>query len=204
MLHDDGEIKVYQLDAATEGSSTLQAPVVITALIKKLTTSLDKEYQGKHITYQSRLDPTLTLSADEGNMNELFGNLLENAYKYCGIRVSTEIITDEESIRFYIDNDGKEIPKSAQKDILKCGKRMGTQTEGQGLGLAIACDIVDAYQGTIKIRSSKLGGCLLYYFASKTLNHHVSTWHVCKYLNNKRADFGLLLSFASLAAFLTN
>ena len=158
MLHDDGEIKVYQLDAATEGSSTLQAPVVITALIKKLTTSLDKEYQGKHITCQSRLDPTLTLSADEGNMNELFGNLLENAYKYCGIRVSTEIITDEESIRFYIDNDGKGIPKSAQKDILKCGKRMGTQTEGQGLGLAIACDIVDAYQGTLKIRSSKLGG----------------------------------------------
>ena len=68
VLHDDGKIKVYQLDAATEGSSTLQAPVVITALIKKLTTSLDKEYQGKHITYQSRLDPTLTLSADEGNM----------------------------------------------------------------------------------------------------------------------------------------
>lgn len=158
MLHDDGKIKVSQHDAATKGSSTLQAPVVITALIKKLTTSLDKEYQGKHITCQSRLDPTLTLSADEGNMYELFGNLLENAYKYCGIRVSTEIITDEESIRFYIDNDGKEIPKSAQKDILKRGKRMGTQTEGQGLGLAIACDIVDAYQGTLKIRSSKLGG----------------------------------------------
>ena len=149
----------YQLHrVATEGITTLQAPVAISALIQKPTTSLDKVYQEKHISYQSQLDPTLTLSADEGDMYELFGNLLENAYKYCANKVSTEIIFDEDSIRFYIDNDGTGIPKSAQTDILKRGKRMDTQTEGQGLGLAIASDIVEAYQGTIKIGSSQLGG----------------------------------------------
>ena len=149
----------YQLHrVATEGRTTLQAPVAISALIQKPTTSLDKVYQEKHISYQSQLDPTLTKSADEGDMYELFGNLLENAYKYCANKVSTEIIFDEDSIRFYIDNDGTGIPKSAQTDILKRGKRMDTQTEGQGLGLAIASDIVEAYQGTIKIGSSQLGG----------------------------------------------
>ena len=126
----------YQLHrAGTEGRSTLQAPVSISSLINKITSSLDKVYQDKKVQYHSEFDSALTLSADEGDMYELFGNILENAYKYCTSRVSINIIADEEQITFYIDNDGAGIPKTAQIDILKRGKRMDTQTEGQGLSL---------------------------------------------------------------------
>jgi two-component system sensor histidine kinase PhoQ len=149
----------YQLQrAATEGRTTLQAPVAISELINKITASLDKVYRDKQVKYQSKLDTTLTLSADEGDMYELFGNILENAYKYCTSKVNASIISDEEHITFYVDNDGSGIPQAAQADILKRGKRMDTQTEGQGLGLAIASDIVDAYQGEISLGKSQLGG----------------------------------------------
>jgi two-component system sensor histidine kinase PhoQ len=149
----------YQLQrAATEGRTTLQAPVAISQLINKITGSLDKVYQNKQVQYQSELDSQLTLSADEGDMYELFGNILENAYKYCTSKVKTSIMSNEEHITFYVDNDGAGIPQDSQADILKRGKRMETQTEGQGLGLAIASDIVDAYQGKISLGKSKLGG----------------------------------------------
>lgn len=149
----------YQLQrAATEGRTTLQGPVAISQLINKIAASLDKVYENKQVQYQSELDITLTLSADEGDMYELFGNVLENAYKYCTNRVSVSIKTDEDHITFYIDNDGAGIPQAAQADILKRGKRMDTQTEGQGLGLAIASDIVDAYQGEIRLGKSQRGG----------------------------------------------
>lgn len=149
----------YQLQrAATEGRTTLQAPVVISKLINKIAASLDKVYENKQVQYQSELDITLTLSADEGDMYELFGNVLENAYKYCTNRVSVSIKTGEDHITFYIDNDGAGIPQVAQADILRRGKRMDTQTEGQGLGLASASDIVDAYQGEISLGKSQRGG----------------------------------------------
>jgi len=149
----------YQLQrAATEGRTTLQAPVAISELINKITASLDKVYREKQVKYQSKLDTALTLSADEGDMYELFGNILENAYKYCTSKVNAGIMSDEEHITFYVDNDGAGIPQAAQADILKRGKRMDTQTEGQGLGLAIASDIVDAYQGKISLGNSQLGG----------------------------------------------
>ena len=149
----------YQLQrAATEGRTTLQAPVAISELINKITASLDKVYREKQVKYQSKLDTALTLSADEGDMYELFGNILENAYKYCTSKVNAGIMSDEEHITFYVDNDGAGIPQAAQADILKRGKRMDTQTEGQGLGLAIASDIVDAYQGEISLGKSQLGG----------------------------------------------
>lgn len=149
----------YQLHrAGTEGRATFQAPVAITELIQKITSSLDKVYRDKQIQYQGSLDTSLTLNADEGDMYELFGNILENAYKYCAHKVSTSITSNEQQITFYIDNDGPGIPIDARSDILKRGKRLDTQTEGQGLGLAIASDIVDAYQGRISLGQSQFGG----------------------------------------------
>ena len=61
-------------------------------------------------------------------------------------------------VEIHIDDDGNGIPPHAREDILKRGKRMDTQIEGQGLGLAIASDIITAYQGEIKLKNSHIGG----------------------------------------------
>ena len=153
------ELLDYQLQrAATEGQNSLQAPVSLGNIIDKILSSLDKVYQAKNIHRQFEIEQDVFIHADEGDMYELLGNLLENAYKYCQQKVNIFVASHSSSIEIHIDNDGQGVPKYSLDDILKRGKRMDTQAEGQGLGLAIASDIVDAYQGEIEIKSSHLGG----------------------------------------------
>jgi len=149
----------YQLQrAATEGHSSLQAPVSLGDIITKILLSLDKVYQSKNIRRQCEIQRDAFIHADVGDMYELIGNLLENAYKYGDKRVNVLVVTRLDSIDIHIEDDGNGIPKYARDDIIKRGKRMDTQVEGQGLGLAIASDIVAAYQGEIKLEQSHLGG----------------------------------------------
>lgn len=149
----------YQLQrAATEGQSSLQAPVSLGEIIYKILQSLDKVYQSKSIKQQCEIKRDAFIHADEGDMYELLGNLLENAYKYCHQQVSVFVQLQENKIEIRIDDDGDGVPSSARDDITKRGKRLDTQVEGQGLGLAIASDIVNAYQGEIKLKTSHLGG----------------------------------------------
>lgn len=153
------ELVDYQLQrAATEGQSSLQAPVSLGEIIHKILISLDKVYQSKNIHRQYEIDRDIFIHADEGDMYELLGNLLENAYKYCRKQVNVFVTHHSSTIEIHIDDDGAGIPDDSQNDIIKRGKRIDTQAEGQGLGLAIASDIIDAYRGEIRIENSHLGG----------------------------------------------
>lgn len=149
----------YQLQrAATEGQSSLLAPVSLGKIIHKILSSLDKVYQDKGIHHQFEIERDIYIHADEGDMYELLGNLLENAYKYCNKHVNIIIRVQQKWVSIQIEDDGDGIPLYAQPDITKRGKRIDTQVEGQGLGLAIASDIIDAYHGEIKLERSYLGG----------------------------------------------
>jgi len=149
----------YQLQrAATEGKSSLLAPVSLGEIIHKILGSLDKVYQSKRIRCQYDIQRDAFIHADQGDMYELLGNMLENAYKYCNQQVHVTVITQLDVVEIRIEDDGNGIPEHAQQDIIKRGKRIDTQVEGQGLGLAIVSDIIDAYQGEIELKSSHLGG----------------------------------------------
>ncbi len=153
----------YQLQrAATEGKSNLLAPVSIGEIITKLMNSLKKVYQSKNIHTQCEIERDAMLHADEGDMYELLGNLLENAFKYCDKQVNIVLRQQNRRIIVRIEDDGPGVPAHASADIIKRGRRIDTQIEGQGLGLAIASDIVEAYQGKISVQQSYLGGaCFL-------------------------------------------
>jgi two-component system sensor histidine kinase PhoQ len=149
----------YQLQrASTEGKSNLLAPVSLAEIIYKLLGTLDKVYSQKGVQCQCEIENDVYIHADKDDMYELLGNLLENAYKYCNNQTSIILQTVGNHIQIRIDDDGNGIPAHAQEEILKRGKRMDTQVEGQGIGLAIASDIIEAYHGEILLLDSYLGG----------------------------------------------
>lgn len=149
----------YQLQrASTEGQSSLQAPVSLGKVIDKILKSLNKVYLSKNIRYQFNMEQDIFVHADEGDMYELLGNLLDNAYKYCNNQVDILVQWRSDVLEIVIDDDGQGVPQQEYEAILKRGKRIDTQVDGHGLGLAIANDIVNAYQGKLSLKQSPIGG----------------------------------------------
>lgn len=150
----------YQLQrAATEGKSNLLAPVSLGEITHKLLNSLNKVYQDKNIHNQCEVERDVFIHADEGDMYELLGNLLENAYKFCNSQVNVIIVsTPGRNVEIRVEDDGNGVPSHARDEIIQRGRRADTAVEGQGLGLSIVSDIIDAYDGDIHLTSSYLGG----------------------------------------------
>jgi two-component system, OmpR family, sensor histidine kinase PhoQ len=149
----------YQLQrASTEGKSSLLAPVSLGEIIHKIIGSLDKVYQNKAIRTQCEIERDAYIHADEGDMYELLGNLLENAYKYSRKQVHIIVTSQNDKIHIRVEDDGSGIPARAEGFVIKRGHRIDTQAEGQGLGLAIVSDIIMAYEGNINLERSRLGG----------------------------------------------
>jgi two-component system sensor histidine kinase PhoQ len=72
------------------------------------------------------------------------------------VRVAAEMQT---GLSLIVADDGPGIPREQAEDVLKRGHRADQQQPGQGIGLAVVMDILNAYRGHLEIaRSSHLGG----------------------------------------------
>jgi two-component system sensor histidine kinase PhoQ len=102
----------------------------------------------------------LQLRADEGDLFELLGNLLENAYKHAKHRVRVHARRQGRGLQIDIEDDGGGIPKGDMSRLLQRGERADQRSPGEGIGLAVANEIVQQYGGAMSIHDSALGGAL--------------------------------------------
>ncbi|OUR88383.1 ATP-binding protein [Cycloclasticus sp. 44_32_T64] len=155
----------YQLQkAAAKGHQTLAAPLHVKPVIQQITTSLDKVYLEKQLSIVSSVDASIKFNAEKGDMFELFGNLLDNAYKWAksSVNISVQILTNKEGealgIQIIIEDDGPGIPLDKLDSVLQRGIRADETTKGHGIGLAVVNELVSLYKGTLESTSSDLGG----------------------------------------------
>ena len=150
----------YQLQrAATVGSASIGKTVAIKAVIDRLLESLNKVYRDKTITLNVSVDDELMFSCDEGDLLELLGNLLDNAFKWCVKRIDIVAELQAGKLRLRVMDDGPGIPPQQVDRLLQRGVRADQTMAGHGIGLSIVRNIVRAYQGELNIRKSDLGGC---------------------------------------------
>ncbi len=156
-------IVAYQLQrASTTGMHKLFAtPIAILPLAEKIIGALHKVHADKPVHVDMALDRNFCLAGDAGDLMELLGNLLENAFKWCGksIRIGAE--TRERFLVLTIEDDGPGIDPSQVDVVLQRGMRADEAVPGHGIGLAVVRDIVEAYQGKIEISRSRLGGAAI-------------------------------------------
>jgi signal transduction histidine kinase len=119
----------------------------------------------------SRLYPSVTVDlagdkramvrVERQDLDEMLGNLIENAAKYGGGRVFVTARTTPDCVEIEVEDDGRGIPEEERETIFDRGARLDTGKPGTGLGLAIARDVARIYAGSIHLEESEdLGGLL--------------------------------------------
>ena len=113
--------------------------------------------EGKSMNVVS--DPGLTIRMDAQDIEEVLGNLLDNALKWCRSTLSLTARKRSDGVEILIEDDGPGIPAGDRERAMESGARLDSSKPGTGLGLAIAGDLLQAYGATIALEeSAALGG----------------------------------------------
>ena len=151
----------YQLSKASAiGPQVVGNVFDLTAVLDRLLNALQIAYSERNITVTRELPKELLVRADEGDFMEIFGNVLENGFKYTNssIRVSTNL---ENSFEILIEDDGPGIPLHMRDAVIKRGLRIDEIAPGEGIGLSIVSELVSLYGGNLSISDSSTDGTLI-------------------------------------------
>jgi len=157
----DQMVSYQRQRAAVAGTSGVSHPVVLAPILRRLCSSLDKVHHDRDLQCTLQVPERLTLRADEGDLFELFGNLLENAYKHCRHQVHVTMQSQARLLQASIEDDGDGIASEDRQRLLRRGERADQRHPGEGIGLAVASEIIELYGGTLHIDNSALGGAAL-------------------------------------------
>ncbi|HET7313337.1 ATP-binding protein [Salinisphaera sp.] len=154
------DILDYQLQkAAAAGKRSLTRRLALAPIAERLGRALTKVYAEHGTRFDIRIAKTLRVPVDEGDITELLGTLMDNAAKYGKDRVVVDATrSDQGVLSLWIDDNGPGFCDAEPQRLLERGVRADSTREGQGLGLAVAAEIVHAYNGKIELTTSDMGG----------------------------------------------
>ncbi|MGH1431781.1 MAG: ATP-binding protein [Neptuniibacter sp.] len=121
---------------------------IVTA-VENLAATIKLIYPDKLLTFDINIDPQSHFPGEQSDFNELMGNLMDNAAKWCDGVISVDINGGLDQFEVVVNDDGPGCSKSQIERLTKRGIRLDEQAKGHGLGLNIVQTIVEQYQGQI-------------------------------------------------------
>jgi signal transduction histidine kinase len=121
--------------------------------------AVDRLYEG--VTVDIAGDKSAEVRVERQDLDEMIGNLVENAAKYGNGRVFITVEKHDSTIDIVIEDDGPGIAEAEREALFARGARLDTGKPGTGLGLAIVRDVATIYGGSVRLEESEdLGGLL--------------------------------------------
>lgn len=156
----------YQLArAASSGHKLFSAPVAIEPHAEEIVRGLEKVYAAKRVLCEFEIDAKARFYGEPGDLQELMGNLLENAFKWARGRVLLTVRAlptaghRRAGLYLSVEDDGPGISEENIPVVLQRGVRGDERVHGHGIGLSIVQDLVRDYRGDLQVkRSDELGG----------------------------------------------
>jgi signal transduction histidine kinase len=143
--------------AAASGSMP-GARCSVSESVAGLARTLAHLYANRRLTIEVAVADQHVIRGQREDLDEIFGNLLDNACKWARTRIAVSSDNGDGGIAITVDDDGPGIAPSMRAAVLQRGVRADEAAPGTGFGLAIVRDLVDVYGGSIVLTDSPLGG----------------------------------------------
>jgi signal transduction histidine kinase len=133
-----------------------RAPVA--GVLDDLARTLRRIHKEKGITIDVSCPPALAFRGDRQDLEEMAGNLIDNACKWAASQVRVTATSGGGTLQLVIEDDGPGLTPEQREQVGERGERLDESVPGTGLGLAIVRDIAKLYGGALELGKSALGG----------------------------------------------
>lgn len=163
----------YQLRrAAAAGPRSLAArPVPLEPIVRDVMASLNKIHRDRAVECQLDIPAGASFPAEQGDLYEILGNLLDNAWKWCAGQVRVRVRAGAmaggrngaATMLISVADDGPGVPEGDEEAVFDRGMRADQRGDvpGQGIGLAVVREIVALYGGSVRIGRGDPGGAVV-------------------------------------------
>jgi signal transduction histidine kinase len=154
----------YYLNRARAAAlaGTLGAVTEVSPVLDGLARTFDKIYRERHLAISVKAGAELRFAGERQDLEEMVGNLIDNACKWAASRVDVSAEAVERDgrpiLRILVEDDGPGLPEPARAEVVKRGRRLDETKPGSGLGLSIVADLAGHYHGHLEIGVAALGG----------------------------------------------
>lgn len=148
--------------ARAQAAATSRVPGAKTALqpvVEGLVRVMRRVHAERQLSITVAAFPaSLSFRGEAQDLQEMLGNLLDNACKWATQHVELSARTEASSLTIVIDDDGPGLAAEQRHAVIQRGVRADQQVPGSGLGLSIVDDLARLYGGQLALSASPLGG----------------------------------------------
>lgn len=148
------------LDRARRGatSGAVGRTADVRQTLDGLARAMNRIYDEQGVAVAVEIEGDPVFRGEKQDLEELVGNVLDNACKWAAETVVAKASGDGETLRIIVDDDGPGLPADKRKAALKRGERLDERVPGSGLGLSIVVELVRLYGGEIDLSVSPAQG----------------------------------------------
>jgi signal transduction histidine kinase len=143
---------------AAASSATAGTRCLIATSAEGLARTLRRLHADRGVAIDLQIAPAHATRVQREDLDEMLGNLLDNACKWAASRVSVSSRIDADRVEILVEDDGPGIADPLRAEVLRRGVRADEASPGWGLGLAIVRDLAEVYSGAISLEKSRNGG----------------------------------------------
>jgi signal transduction histidine kinase len=133
--------------------------------IEALRRTMEKIYRDRSITIEVKADGRARFRGERQDLEEMVGNLVDNACKWAASQVVVEVLVEREDVpgagarlRVIVDDDGRGLSEAERAQVSRRGQRLDESKPGSGLGLSIVVDLAALYGGRLTLGGAPSGG----------------------------------------------
>ncbi|BAR60324.1 two-component sensor histidine kinase [Bradyrhizobium diazoefficiens] len=133
--------------------------------IEALRRTMEKIHRDRGIMVEAKADPSAKFRGERQDLEEMVGNLVDNACKWAASRVFIEVLVEVPHkagagprLRIIVDDDGRGLSEAERTQVSRRGQRLDESKPGSGLGLSIVVDLAALYGGSLSLGAAPIGG----------------------------------------------